>query len=455
MSYQKPPESTYLGMPSPFKRLASGAKFAGCAICPRAADGPGWVGYYVNWPWSSYIQADIDKVVSLGFNTLRIIAPSSMVTDGSISRATLESRMAQALTYAQSKGLYVYVVVGAGPNLTPAASRSSWAAEAAALTSYVCQWPNVIAIDAMAEPEGGVGVGAFANNADFISYFNATYAPAVRAALPSGVPMTAALYSADMGGSLMTGIAGSLDFFGFHCYVPTYNRDLVSTLSAYPTYPIVIPEYGGNMTDTSVRRSTIASVNTLSQHPNVLGVSLWVIKGDGPTAADQFQLYDGSGAAEDGPSIDLATGASRTRRTGLVLLDPSTDVTMSTQGVSQDFTGGGGFVSLDSPANADILVVGDMSAPANAAAVMRIVATTANLGSEFDLDLTGGRSAIVYCNPGNNGVPMRATMAQAYQFSLPPTAITFQLLSGYAVGTGTITFVAANSRGVVRLEALA
>ena len=84
----------------------------GVSITLRPVDSPAWKNMWSAWPWSSWIQPQIEYAVKGGANTIRAIGTYVAVLDGTITQATLNLQWDQLVSYCISRGLAVYPAIG-------------------------------------------------------------------------------------------------------------------------------------------------------------------------------------------------------------------------------------------------------------------------------------------------------------------------------------------------------
>ncbi|MCV7177495.1 glycoside hydrolase family 5 protein [Mycolicibacterium sphagni] len=110
----------------------------------------------LTWDWESWIKPQIDDLVSLGGNAVRLWGDTAVVAlNGKLSLDTYLARWKQQLDYCQSLGLYVYACGGAAAHITLADTAPMYQEWVSLLATY----PNVIGVDLLNEPWGYADYG--------------------------------------------------------------------------------------------------------------------------------------------------------------------------------------------------------------------------------------------------------------------------------------------------------
>lgn len=287
--------------------LALTYKIKGSSVHPKNSDfsyGNGWIGVHGHWDWT-WVKKNVDRAVSRGANTIRLIGDVETVFTGVITQATYLAQLGQLVDYLASINVKYYHCAGDATHFGGADDAyvvSFMAAQAALLATKT----NVIAFEMLNEVYLGV---TFYPESALVALV-ARISAAVRAAAPnipltvSSVAISSSIAQSLADGNRLRWYAPFVDFFDFHVY-PTSGALLKPWhTAAYEVVcdrPIVFGEFGMSRSSHTGAEVTAVyeAVRQLAiNSPRVAGVLQWAAIDDG------YGLYTETG---DTLQTDAAT----------------------------------------------------------------------------------------------------------------------------------------------------
>lgn len=276
----------------------------------------GWPDLFLNWDWEGWIKPQIDRLVTVGGNLIRLISAAGAVVQPAfgLDRETHHARWTQFLDYCESLGIYVYPCGGGVMGVNTLVSTDD---EIAALAAHVVQWPNVVAFDVWNEGEGATQAQLQAAGA------------LVRAAAP-GLPITysvngitsSAQIAAAVASAPFLAAADDADFIDMHIYYDVAAADFNAVVAAAPSLPILIGEFGiGQDALTAARSARYDAVRKTLGRPDLLGAISWALADQalGATPAEQFGMFSNAGVERTDVTDYFRTYPRNARMQGRIL----------------------------------------------------------------------------------------------------------------------------------------
>lgn len=310
--------------------FAVGNKIKGGNIVPRPSVGPS--GLWAEWDWENWIKPQVDRAISLGFNTIRAIGAPQVVlvrTSGEMPRlssATYNARWEQLAAYCLEKGIRLY------PSLTEKwafmyskfgdmGGEPPWNFQDPTVTEIVvssaaalAKFPNVIGFDIFQEGGGSHGDGLVVE--DVLALYRA-----IREVAPQ-VPLTTSESSAsyptpEAFWSNTTSLPYQLwvhpdgaDFIDVHIYLESVDPDDIDELLARTGLPAVIGEFGGGQDiPREARIARYRSAQVLHNRADVSGSLVWALADQGISGDKMFGVFDNTGYVASPPGTRAVGGS--------------------------------------------------------------------------------------------------------------------------------------------------
>lgn len=267
----------------------------GANITSGAQHTGGWRQFWTDWDWASWIKPQIDDVVSIGANCVRILGCPASVTSGDITQAQYLAQWAQVLDYTASLGVMAYPCGGDLAHwgtTTLEQAVDVYAAWAGLLDTY----DHVIGVDLTNEAFHGKIWQGWTQD-QLIAYLT-TLAATVRAscglAVTNSRTVTSQTRWADFEGGYLSPLN---DFEDFHLYYTAAPADLAGLLGRWwgQQNPFLLGEFGAGLDLTSPQRTArYESVGTLlAGVPQFRGALAWAGYDTNSTPpATQLGLFD-------------------------------------------------------------------------------------------------------------------------------------------------------------------